>query len=275
VIDKRRSERGDSGGINEFKDQLRETFDSLMEGCQIIGYDWRYKYVNDAVAKHGRTTKERLLGRTMMEAYPGIEKTELFSVLQKCMSDRIATRMENEFQYPDGKKGWFELNIQPAPQGIVILSVDITERKRAEEKLKVQMQELRDREDMIGKLSTPIVEIENGIALLPLVGVLDKTRARQLTESILEHIAKEKIDMIVMDVTGIASMDTQTANHIIRTVQAVRLMGSDIIVTGIRPEVAATLVALGINLSEITTCATLREGLQYAYTKMGLKLSKE
>jgi len=274
VADKAHSERGKMERVDESLRHLRETLDSLMEGCQIIGYDWRYLYVNDAVANHGRTTKEKLLGKTMMEAYPGIEKTEMFAALQKCMKERVATRMENEFQFPDGKKGWFELSIQPAPEGIVILSVDITKRKTAEEKLKTQMQELKEREEMIRKLSTPIVEVEKGIAMLPMVGILDTARAKQLTESILEHIAKEKIDMIVMDVTGISTIDTQVANHILRTVQAVRLMGSDIIVTGIRPDVAATLVALGVDLSAIVTCGTLREGLEYAYVKLGLRLTK-
>ena len=110
-----------------------EMLDKMLEGCQIIGYDWRYLYVNDAAAKHGNKAKKELLGKTMMEAYPGIEKTAMFSQLQKCMSKRIPIRMENEFTYPNGEKGWFELSIQPAPEGILILSIGTTERKQMEE----------------------------------------------------------------------------------------------------------------------------------------------
>jgi PAS domain S-box-containing protein len=113
--------------------KFRHLLDAMLEGCQIIGYDWRYLYVNDAVAQNGHQAKEILLGHTMMEIYPGIENTDLFAALRRCMNERMPQQMENEFVYPDGMKGWFELSIQPVPEGIFILSIDITGRKRAEE----------------------------------------------------------------------------------------------------------------------------------------------
>ncbi len=113
--------------------RYRHLLDAMLEGCQIIGFDWRYLYINDAAARHGQYAKETLVGHTMMEMYPGIEKTKLFEVLQVCMNSRSSHQMENEFLYPDGKRGWFELSIQPVPEGVFILSIDITERKRAEE----------------------------------------------------------------------------------------------------------------------------------------------
>ena len=122
--------------LRESEQRLRSTLDCLLEGCQVIGFDWRYLYVNDAVARHGRRTKEELLGHTMMEMYPGIEETEMFGFLRRCMEQRVPHRMENEFAYPNGAKGWFELSIQPLPEGIRILSLDFTERKRAEEALR-------------------------------------------------------------------------------------------------------------------------------------------
>ncbi|MDD5468655.1 MAG: GAF domain-containing protein [Anaerolineales bacterium] len=122
--------------LRESEARYHNTLDNMLEGCQIIGYDWRYLYVNDAVAGHGRQTREKLLGHTMMEVYPGIEKTDLFAALRRCMDDRTPIYMENEFTYPDGTSGWFELSIQPAPEGIFILSVDITERKQAEAKIR-------------------------------------------------------------------------------------------------------------------------------------------
>jgi len=122
--------------LRESEKRFRNTLDNMLEGCQIIGYDWRYLYVNDAVARHGCTTKQKLLDKTMMEMYPGIEKTEMFSNLRRCMKERISIHMENEFEYPDGKKGWFELSIQPVPEGIFTLSVDITKRKQMEKERK-------------------------------------------------------------------------------------------------------------------------------------------
>lgn len=118
--------------LMESEIRYRETLDSMLEGCQIIGYDWTYLYVNDTVAKQGRKAKKDLLGKTMMEAYPGIERTAMFAHLKRCMANGISHIMENEFEYPDGEKRWFQLNIQPAREGLFILSLDITERKLEE-----------------------------------------------------------------------------------------------------------------------------------------------
>ncbi|MBL8090923.1 MAG: diguanylate cyclase [Anaerolineales bacterium] len=114
--------------------RYQKALDQIFEGAQIIGYDWRYLYVNEAVAKQGHQTKENLLGRTMMEVYPNIEQTALFGVLKDCMQNRLPYLMENEFTYPDGTRGWFELSIQPVDEGLFILSNDITKRKYAEER---------------------------------------------------------------------------------------------------------------------------------------------
>ncbi|MBX3036456.1 MAG: diguanylate cyclase [Anaerolineales bacterium] len=116
------------------EERYRNVLDNLMEGAQIISFDWRYLYVNDKVATQGRTIKENLLGRTMMEVYPGIEQTPLFEILKNCMQNRTPHLMENEFIYHDGTRGWFELSIQPVEEGLFILSNDITKRKYAEER---------------------------------------------------------------------------------------------------------------------------------------------
>ncbi|MBP1929016.1 PAS domain S-box-containing protein [Methanolinea mesophila] len=117
------------------EERYHNVLDTMMEGCQIIDFDWRYRYVNEAVALQGRRTREELLGERMMDAYPGIEHTELFEVLNHCMKDRVQTRIVNKFVYPGGGSGWFELSIQPVPEGIFILSMDVTDRKNAEDML--------------------------------------------------------------------------------------------------------------------------------------------
>ena len=149
--------------LRRLEDRYRTTLDNMLEGCQIIGYDWRYLYVNDVVAGQGRRTKEELLGHTMMEIYPGIENTEMFAFLKRCMEKRVPHRMENEFTFPDGSRGWFELSIQPTLEGIFILSQDITERKKAEEELKKRIEELEEFHRVTVGRELKMIELEKKV----------------------------------------------------------------------------------------------------------------
>ncbi|MHB9010978.1 MAG: PAS domain-containing sensor histidine kinase [Ignavibacteriaceae bacterium] len=118
--------------------------DYMMEGFQIIGNNWRYLYVNNAAAAQGRKTKEELVNHTMKEVYPGIESTEMFSKLADCMKKKTPFSMENEFIYPNGDKNWFLLNMEPVPEGILILSKDITSEKQIELELKLYREKLEE-----------------------------------------------------------------------------------------------------------------------------------
>ena len=108
----------------------------LLEGCQVIGFDWRYLYLNDTASMHGRVAKADMLGRTMPEVFPGIESTPMYTALRRTMVLRTPTRFENHFTYPDGQEGWFDLRFVPVPEGVLILSLDITEQKLAEAALR-------------------------------------------------------------------------------------------------------------------------------------------
>lgn len=119
--------------VIEKEKQYRFLLQNMQEGIQVIGYDWKYLFVNNSVIRQSKYSGEELLGYTLMEKYPGIENTGLFSVLQRCMTERQSHVMENEFTFPDGTKEWYELHIQPVPEGLFILSLDITERKKAED----------------------------------------------------------------------------------------------------------------------------------------------
>jgi PAS domain S-box-containing protein len=112
------------------RDPLRRALDCLEEGFQIIGYDWHYIYVNPAAARHGRRAAEELIGHSIFEEYPGIDQTPLFAALRRCMEDRLPQVLRNEFTFPDGSSRWFELRVQPAPEGICIYSSDADQRKR-------------------------------------------------------------------------------------------------------------------------------------------------
>jgi signal transduction histidine kinase len=110
---------------------LRSTLDHLLEGFQVISYDWTYLYVNPAAARHGRKTPDELHGRKMWDCYPGIQDTPLFAVLSRSMRERTAMTFENQFTFPDQSTRWFELRIVPVPEGICVHSIDIQGRKEA------------------------------------------------------------------------------------------------------------------------------------------------
>lgn len=119
----------------EMENRLQVTLDYMREGCQIIDYDWRYVYVNEAAARQARRTKKEIVGFTMMQVYPGLDKTELFNHLRSCMTNRVSYKTDNELTFPDGTKGWFELRVEPAPEGILILSIDVTKDRGIEMEL--------------------------------------------------------------------------------------------------------------------------------------------
>lgn len=128
ITEQRRSEEA----LRASEKRFRTTLDNMLEGCQIIDREWRYVYLNDTAARHGRKKKERILGQKIMDVYPDFDKTEIFRIMKECMDGRISRITENEFVYNNGEKKWFELSIQPTHEGIFVLSLDIDARKRAE-----------------------------------------------------------------------------------------------------------------------------------------------
>jgi rsbT co-antagonist protein RsbR len=230
-----------------------------------------YIYGNSSYSRDLGVKPDKIVGKTDYDFYPR-------ELAEKHMADDkriMESGKPEELEETYSERGQ-EVTVQKVKSpvkdeegniiGIAGIFWDITERRRAEKGL-------QERDEAIRKLSTPLVETWEGIVMLPMVGVLDSSRAKQLTESILKCIARGKVRVVIMDVSGIAAIDTKTANHILRTVQAVRLMGSDMIITGIRPDVAVTLATLGIDLSNVVTRGTLREGLEFAFARLGLKVS--
>jgi PAS domain S-box-containing protein len=125
------------------KESFHTTLENLLEGCQIIDFEYRYLFINNAAAKQGNKTSEELLGHKMMEMYQGIEITPMFSVLRQCMQERIPRQMENEFIFEDGTKDCYLLSFEPVPEGVFIMSTNITKRNQAEEALKESEERFR------------------------------------------------------------------------------------------------------------------------------------
>jgi len=124
------------------------------------------------------------------------------------------------------------------------------------------------------ELSTPVVRLWDGIIAVPLVGTLDSARTQVVMEKLLETLVATGADHAVLDITGVATVDTEVAQHLLKTVNAARLLGAECIVSGIRPQVAQTIVSLGIEFGDIATKATLADALAHALGRAGLKVTK-
>lgn len=123
---------------------------------------------------------------------------------------------------------------------------------------------IRLQTEAIKELATPVLQVRDGLLISPIIGMVDTQRARQLTESILWAIREKRAKVVVIDITGVPLVDSKVANHLVQTVEAARLMGAVAIVTGISPEIAQTLVVLGVNLSSVKTVADLQTGIEEA-----------
>ena len=124
--------------------RFRNTLDKMLEGVEILGFDCRYLYVNDAYERQVNLTKKELIGYTVMEKFPGIEKTRIFKAIQRCFVERIAIHLEEEYTFPaDNSKKWFEISFQPVPEGVFILSVDITDKKQSDENMRHREERFR------------------------------------------------------------------------------------------------------------------------------------
>ncbi|MBC8160323.1 MAG: STAS domain-containing protein [Roseiflexaceae bacterium] len=127
----------------------------------------------------------------------------------------------------------------------------------------------------VQELSTPIIPLYSGILVLPLVGRIDGVRAQDVTEQLLEAIAREQADIVLLDVTGISSLDTSVANHLMQTARAAALLGSQVILVGISAPFAQTLVELDVELGSLVTLSDLQSGVEYALAQLGLAIKPQ
>jgi len=151
-------------------------------------------------------------------------------------------------------------------RGFGKITRDLSERRAAEEKIRKQNQEILE------MAAVPVVQVWDGVVLVPLIGTLDSQRTQQLMERVLNRVTETNSPVALIDITGVPSVDTQTAQHLIETTAAVRLLGAEVILTGVRPAIAQTLVHLGIDLSNVTTRSSLGAGLRMALEMLKLRV---
>ncbi|TMQ55344.1 MAG: STAS domain-containing protein [Candidatus Eisenbacteria bacterium] len=131
---------------------------------------------------------------------------------------------------------------------------------------------IREQQEAIRELSTPVLQVRERLLILPMIGLIDPHRARQLTEQLLHGIRTNRAKVVVIDITGVAAMDANVANHLVLTVEAARLLGATVIVTGLSPEIAQTLVKIGVDLGKMNTVGDLQGGIEEAERLLGFKV---
>jgi anti-anti-sigma factor len=208
------------------------------------------------------------IGRLFLDIFPNTPPNLLQLYAAVVRSGQPQT--VGEMTYADERVSEVHLLVKalPLPQnGLCLLSQDIGERKRAETALQQMVSQeemIRAQQASLIELSTPLIPLSAQVLVMPLIGSIDSRRAQQVIETLLQGIASSGARVAILDITGVPVVDTQVANALLHAAQAVKLLGAQVVLTGIRPEVAQTLVGLQASLDEIVTCGSLQSGIAYA-----------
>jgi len=167
---------------------------------------------------------------------------------------RLTLEVSTRVSYEDGR-----------PAAVEGVARDVTERRRAEEEReKLRMEVMEAQRSLLAELSTPLIPIREDVVVLPLIGAMNTERAAEMLESLLKGVTTSGAKVAIVDVTGVQEVDTHVANMLVRAAHSVRLLGAEVVITGIRAGVAQALVRLGVDLKEIVTRRNLREGIELA-----------
>ncbi len=131
---------------------------------------------------------------------------------------------------------------------------------------------IREQQESLLELSTPVVELWDGVLAVPLIGALDSNRTQIVMESLLQKIVETESDLAIIDITGVPTVDTMVAQHLLKTITAAKLMGARCIISGIRPQIAATIVHLGVELGDVVTKASLADAFKLALKQLGVRM---
>jgi len=213
----------------------------------------------EALQHYARDLSERIIPR-------GVETHEVVGIvllLRDVLARSLFEKYQRDFSLLNRILDAYEPAANRIANTVAVSFVD--ERERV----------IRQQQDAIRELSTPVLPVRERLLILPIIGVLDSERARQLTEQLLAGIRTHRAKVVVIDITGAPDVDTTVANHLVQTVDASRLMGASVIITGLSPTIAQTLVDLGVDLSKIHTMGDLQGGLEEAERQLGYHVTRK
>ncbi|MDI1475755.1 PAS domain-containing protein [Polyangium sp. y55x31] len=207
-------------------------------------------------------TRGQLIGQNFLELYP---------------TDHVARALAGNpiHVIDDGEDIIWEHWMVPVTEEdkrvseVIGMSVNITEAHHAQKEIQAKLALIERQQEVILNLETPVIQVWDHVLTLPMVGVVDSRRAARVTDDLLAAVSRTQARFAILDLTGVEVVDTATAAHMLDILRAVRLLGAEGIITGIRPTVAQTMVSLGLDLTRVRTLATLRDGLSYAIRRLG------
>src|SRR5712691_6489961 len=210
----------------------------------------------EALQAYARNLSERIIPR-------GVETHEVVGIVL-LLRDVLARSLFAKYQDDFAKLNRILDAYEPAANRIAntVAVGFVQERERI----------IREQQEAIRELSTPVLQVRERLLILPIIGVIDPQRARQLTEQLLRGIRTNRAKVVVIDITGVAAMDVTVANHLVQTVEASRLLGATATVTGLSPEIAQTLVNIGVDLGKMNTVGDLQGGIEEAERLLGFKV---
>ncbi|HYY68296.1 MAG TPA: STAS domain-containing protein, partial [Terriglobales bacterium] len=210
----------------------------------------------EALHAYSRDLSERIVPR-------GVETHEVLGIVL-LLRDVLARSLFSEYRTDYSKLDRILDTCEPAANRIAntVAVGFVQQRERV----------IRQQQEAIRELSTPVLQVRERLLILPIIGVIDPQRARQLTEQLLRGIRTNRAKVVVIDITGVAAMDATVANHLVQTVEASRLLGATVVVTGLSAEIAQTLVNIGVDLSKMSTAGDLQGGIEQAERLLGYKV---
>jgi len=210
----------------------------------------------EALQAYARNLSERIIPR-------GVETHEVVGIVL-LLRDVLARSLFTKYQEDVEKLNRILDVYEPAANRIAntVAVGFVEERERI----------IREQQAAIRELSTPVLQVRERLLILPIIGLIDPQRARQLTEQLLRGIRSNRARVVVIDITGVAALDSAVANHLVQTVEASRLLGATVIVTGLSPEIAQTLVTIGVDLGKMNTVGDLQGGIEEAERLLGYKV---
>ncbi|MFP4439906.1 MAG: PAS domain S-box protein [Chloroflexaceae bacterium] len=247
---------------------LQGILDNAPFGLFAVDRDGRYVMCSRVAAANISLTPEQVVGKTDYQILPQAVADANAEKFQRILD--TGNFQEHEFVLEQANEppqvflhNWFPIS-DPNGQRYAVCGIisNITERKQAEaERANFQEQIIEAQRHALQELSTPLIPISDDVVIMPLVGSIDSRRAQQVLEALLEGVAHYQADTVILDITGVRVVDTQVANAFLRAAQAVQLLGARVILTGIQPEIAQTIVQLGADMSGIATHGSLQSGI--------------